>query len=82
MLVLQKKLKNKRIQVGVNNNNVYIQFRKLIEKSEIESYHKNPPCIFNTNKNIAITGLCISKEAAIVLTSMLIELHELNFKIG
>ena len=64
---------NKRITVGKQNDDLYrFQFKKLINKSEIEDYKKHPTCEMIIEKNLVITEFGLSEEATRRLLDVLI----------
>ena len=65
---LTSKLKNRRVSVIIgeseNEPAFYLRFKRLIDKSEIKEFKKNPTVKMSFNKNIVVSEICISVEAA------------------
>lgn len=68
---LEIRLKNRRIQILKDSETIYLRFKKLIDKSEIDDYKKHHTCKMVITKNIVETDVYLSIDAAYDLMCLL-----------
>ena len=72
----KKSERNRRVMVGMNDadpldNSVHVRFMRLVSPEEVLEIEQNPTFSMNIKRNIVMTDLCISVQAAEDLIKLL-----------